>query len=231
MLVLVLGHLFALVTSGEPTTISETTSKPKNTSCYYCTDSDTCTTFLCPAGKDTCLSTVEFMGPQNKYQTIGRNGSCVASKDCQPQVYSLSYEAELRAWVNVTCCSGGTCSEPPMLVTPPMGRSSDMLCPICYRSFYGSCDERFYLLCFEGETFCAKMNLLPNGGGQNVTIQGCGSENLCQLPENHPVGLSYHLIGKPQCFSKSHAILEHKCRRNAAAGSVFGPLLPALLGV
>ncbi|XP_068944986.1 uncharacterized protein [Petaurus breviceps papuanus] len=221
----------------ESTTVPETTSQPGNTTtvtgsnnCYYCSDSGTCEAFICPVGKDTCLSTVEVIGLGKNQSTFRRNGSCVASEDCQPQFYSLSYGYQLRSWVNVTCCSGGNCSEPPGPVDLPKGIPSNVLCPICSLD-EASCDESLYLLCFQGETSCVNVNLLQLGGDSNITIQGCGSEDLCQLPENHTLGLDYQLLGQPNCSSAHQARLSYECNHNAATCLNFGVLLPALLGV
>ncbi|XP_036599582.1 uncharacterized protein LOC118836375 [Trichosurus vulpecula] len=238
----------------KPATVPETTYKSESTSCYSCPYFGPCEAFLCSAGKDTCLSTMQVLGDTslertaettdhkgweeaeeaaedqgNDQSVFRRNGSCVAPKDCQPQFYSLSYGYQLRAWVRVTCCSGN-CSEPPRPETLPRSRPSDVLCPIC-SPYDASCDENLYVRCFQEDTTCVNMTMFQPGGGPNVTIQGCGSENLCQLPENHVLGLDYQLRGKPNCNSIHQAVLGYKCQHNAATCSFCGALLPALLGL
>ncbi|XP_074163145.1 uncharacterized protein LOC141564502 [Sminthopsis crassicaudata] len=215
-----------------PTTTSPPSGGHKNTTCSSCPDSGPCHRFLCPAGRDTCLSIVEVQGDfrGKDKPAFRRNGSCVAPEDCQPGVYSLSYGSGRGLWVNVTCCSGEDCGEPSQPESLPKGTASDFLCPVCSLN-ESSCDENSYLLCFQGETSCVSMNVVQLGGNQKSIFRGCGSKDLCQLPENHTLGLDYQLVGKPSCSSSRRAVLGSKCRYNGATGSGAGALLPALLAV
>ncbi|XP_043849858.1 phospholipase A2 inhibitor and Ly6/PLAUR domain-containing protein [Dromiciops gliroides] len=223
MILSILGFLYVLVAPGDPTLTKETTT------CYSCTFSGQCTSLTCTVENDICLSTV--LGDLGGKKPILRNGLCVAPKDCQAGVYTLSYGFQQGLWANVTCCRGN-CSEPPAPDSPVSlfkGGLSNYLCPVC--SLYEtSCDNDSYLLCPQGETSCVSMNWAELGGDRNFTLRGCGSEDLCRLPENHTLILDYRLIGKPICTSSHRAVLEHKSHHSGTTGSEYGTLLLALVG-
>ncbi|ELW71071.1 hypothetical protein TREES_T100011498 [Tupaia chinensis] len=129
--------------------------KPKATICFTCSDADHCDPLHCPEERNYCLQTVGIAALGKGDSVAWRNGSCVASKDCNfdNSISALTYSIRFGFWVNNTCCQG-SCQEPtPLPATLPVSRAlSKFLCPTCFGNYSGPCYASFYKQCPSGQT-------------------------------------------------------------------------------
>ncbi|XP_006142206.1 uncharacterized protein LOC102481749 [Tupaia chinensis] len=201
-----------------------TSDKPKATICFTCSDADHCDPLHCPEERNYCLQTVGIAALGKGDSVAWRNGSCVASKDCNfdNSISALTYSIRFGFWVNNTCCQG-SCQEPtPLPATLPVSRAlSKFLCPTCFGNYSGPCYASFYKQCPSGQTRCVQLNLVTEEGGRNVSVMGCGSRDLCSDPAataGFPA-LPGHRLGRPPDRTpRRRAVLESQCRSDAAPG-------------
>ncbi|XP_021106609.1 uncharacterized protein LOC110347269 isoform X3 [Heterocephalus glaber] len=219
-----------------------THTNPKPTICFTCSDLQHCDPLPCPEDRNYCLQTagITAFGDGNSFSW--RNGSCVASTDCtlSNSISGLTYGIGLGFWVNTTCCQGN-CQEPTRLATLPASRTlTKFLCPTCPKDQSGSCRSSFYLQCPRGETQCVQLDLTLDEGGQNVSMRGCGSRDLCSSRAvteklrtlSDLSGLRrLRLSRRPNCNPSRRAVLENQCLSSAAGGLRLAlPLLAVALG-
>lgn len=213
-----------------------TRTKTKATICFTCSDLYHCNPVSCPEERNYCLQTagITVLGEGNS--VAWRNGSCVASKDCKldRSISALTYSARFGFWVNTTCCRGN-CQKPTPLAALPASRTlSKFLCPTCAGDPQGPCNSSFYMQCPRGITECVQLNLMPEEGGRNLSLRGCGSRDLCNaraVKESRLALPGLRLARPPYCSTGRRAVLESQCLLGAAAGRRLAlPVLVVALG-
>ncbi|XP_037676601.1 phospholipase A2 inhibitor and Ly6/PLAUR domain-containing protein isoform X2 [Choloepus didactylus] len=213
--------------------VTATRAEARRTVCFTCSDPHHCNPFPCLAERSYCLQTSGVLALGNGSSVVWRNGSCVASKDCElnTSISALTYSVDFGFWVNTSCCQGN-CQEPTPLAPLPASQTlSNFLCPSCSWDLPGPCNASFYQQCPSGETECVQLSLVPEAGGRNVSVRGCGSRALCRRTlarTEGPLALPGHrLAGRPDCSSGQRAVMDSKCQ--LGAGPRLGAALPVLV--
>ncbi|XP_029782045.1 uncharacterized protein LOC115281005 isoform X2 [Suricata suricatta] len=194
------------------------------TVCFSCSGLNDCDAVLCPADRNYCLQTAGIIALGEGDFRAWRRGFCVAPSDCtfSSSVSAFTYSADFGFWINSTCCQGNCQAPAPPEVLQISHTLSGFLCPTCPSGHPGPCNSSFYMQCPIGETECVQLDLVPIEGSQNVTLRGCGSQNLCGVPATATEGLlmlpGHRLARRPRCSSRPRAVLESQCPSSAPPG-------------
>ncbi|GAB5581962.1 hypothetical protein PRBEI_2001578700 [Prionailurus iriomotensis] len=177
---------------GPPANTSLTTDRV--TVCVTCSGLNSCDTVPCPADRNYCLQTAGI----------------------------LEESVDFGFQINSTCCQGNCQALTPPEGVPASHPLSGFLCPTCPNGHPGPCNSSFYVQCPVGETECVQLDLLSIEGSQNVTLRGCGSQNLCGVSAATAKALltfpGHRLAHQPHCSTTRRAILESECPSGAPPG-------------
>ncbi|XP_058562225.1 uncharacterized protein LOC131498836 [Neofelis nebulosa] len=207
---------------GPPANTSLTTDRV--TVCVTCSGLNTCDAVLCPADRNYCLQTAGILALGKGDSVVWRSGSCVALRDCLfgSSVSAFTSSVDFGFQINSTCCQGNCQALTPPEGVPASHPLSGFLCPTCPNGHPGPCNSSFYVQCPVGETECVQLDLLSIEGSQNVTLRGCGSQNLCGVPDATAKALltfpGHRLAQQPHCSTSRRAILESECPSGAPPG-------------
>ncbi|XP_077603446.1 uncharacterized protein LOC144217666 [Crocuta crocuta] len=202
------------------------------TACFTCSGLNDCDAVLCPADQNYCLQTTGVIALGKGGFHAWRKGSCVAPKDCRfgSSVSAFTYNVDFGFWINSTCCQGNCQAPAPPEVLPVSHAMSEFLCPTCPSGHLGPCNSSFYMQCPVGETECVQLDLVPIEGSWNVTLRGCGSQNLCGVPAATTKGLltfpGHRLAQRLHCSSSQRPLLQSQCLSGAPPGLRLALSLP-----
>ncbi|CAD7692549.1 unnamed protein product [Nyctereutes procyonoides] len=213
-----------MVTTPQPSSsATKTLTKDKLTTCFTCSDLNDCDTVLCAADRNYCLQTLGILALEEGNSVVWRRGSCVASKDCGfgTSISAFTYSSDFSFWINSTCCQGNCQELTPLAILPTSHTLNEFLCPACSSSQPVSCNSSFYMQCRSGETECVQLDLVLVEGGQNMSVRGCGSPDLCSAQaatEGLLVLPGHRLARRPQCSTSQRAVMSSKCHSGAPPG-------------